>query len=205
MTPSQRVKAKRHEKPPKAVHPLDQLPIKGSTPTVTSVALDTFGDSNLSDAPQILGWKLNAENSEDLKTGCYGNFGYLGMVPMVRSALFITCSNIPLERSVGASPSSRVREEVACQERQRASESIPGRGVISIDSGFQTPDVAVNGVAQRRPQSKFQSAIHSAKALGYMSVPKNLTEVGLGQSWRRQPCRSSKFHRRSLPHQCAKR
>ncbi|KAI0297325.1 hypothetical protein B0F90DRAFT_911446 [Multifurca ochricompacta] len=100
------------------------------------------------------------------------------MVPMVRSALFITCSNIPLERSVGASPNLRVHEEVVCQERQHASESIPGRGVISIDSDFRAPDVAVNSVAQRRPQCPF--VIHSAKALEYMSVPDNLTEVGSG-------------------------
>ncbi|KAI0297321.1 CHAT domain-containing protein [Multifurca ochricompacta] len=152
LTPSQRVKAKRHEKSPKAIHPLDRLAIEGSTPTVTSVALDIFG--------------------------CYGDLGYLRMVPMMRSALFVTCSNIPLERSVGASPNSRVREEVACQERQRALESIPGRGVISIDSDFQAPGVAVNSVAQRRPQCP--SIIHSAKALEYMSVPDNLSQVGSG-------------------------
>ncbi|KAI0293130.1 hypothetical protein B0F90DRAFT_1670938 [Multifurca ochricompacta] len=158
--PDQHVKAKRHEKSPKAVHPLDRLPIEGSTPTVRSVALNTF------------------ENSEDLQTGCYGDLGYLRMVPIVCSALFVTCSNIPLERSVGASPNSRVHEEVVCQERQRALESIPGRGVISIDSGVQAPDVAVNSVARRRPQCPF--VIHSAKALEYMSVPDNLTEVGSG-------------------------
>ncbi|KAI0298388.1 hypothetical protein B0F90DRAFT_715499 [Multifurca ochricompacta] len=99
LTPSQRVKAKRHEKTPKVVHPLDRLPIEGSMLTVRSVALDTFGNSNLSDAPQILGWKSTAENSDDLETGCYGDLGYLGMVPMVRSALFVTCSNTKLERT----------------------------------------------------------------------------------------------------------
>ncbi|KAI0290267.1 hypothetical protein B0F90DRAFT_628853 [Multifurca ochricompacta] len=102
------------------------------------------------------------------------------MVPIVCSTLFVTCSNIPLERSVGASPNSRVHEEVARQERQRASESIPGHGVISMDTGFQAPEVAVNSMAQRRPRFKFPSVIHSAKALEYMLEPDNLTEVGSG-------------------------
>ncbi|KAI0291361.1 hypothetical protein B0F90DRAFT_1671546 [Multifurca ochricompacta] len=125
--PDQRVKAKRHEKPPKVVHPLDRLPIEGSMPTVTSVALDTFDPWLLADCGELGG----LANRKQVAMGTQDTLAW------------------------SPCPNSRVHEEVA-------------------------PDVAVNGVAQRRRRFKFPSVIHSAKALEYMSVPDNLTQVGSG-------------------------
>ncbi|KAI0292647.1 hypothetical protein B0F90DRAFT_1837885 [Multifurca ochricompacta] len=164
--PDQRVKAKRHEKPPKVVHPLDRLAIEGSMPTVTSVALDTFGNLNLSDAPQILGCWPTVENSEDLQTGNRLLWGLRIPSHGPHDPLALVQTRECMKKYM-----SRATARLGVDTRV---------WVISIDSDFQAPDVAVNGVAQRRRRFKFPSVIHSAKALEYMSVPDNLTEVGSG-------------------------